>query len=54
MNGKPLVDAVMKSSEFENRVHVELYSGKWEFFYTPEVDYILRCSTQMSEKNGNV
>ncbi|MEH7120345.1 family 78 glycoside hydrolase catalytic domain [Neobacillus vireti] len=48
MSGQPLVDAEVRSCEFENRVHVDLYSGKWEFFYTPEVEYIKRCSTQMA------
>ncbi|MDV2888227.1 hypothetical protein RYX45_23990, partial [Alkalihalophilus pseudofirmus] len=38
---------------------VEITSGTWEFFYTPEVDYIKYCSTQIpiaelvSNENAN-
>ncbi|KKI89470.1 alfa-L-rhamnosidase RamA [Bacillus sp. SA1-12] len=46
MNGQSLAAAKMSSTQIENLVHVEVSSGTWEFSYTPEVEYIKRCSTQ--------
>lgn len=48
MNGTLLKDAPVNASQSGNQVHASLKSGSWEFFYMPEVDYIKRCSTQMS------
>jgi alpha-L-rhamnosidase len=48
VNGKPLKDVEIIASQHGESVHVEVNSGTWEFFYTPEVDYIKYCSTQMA------
>lgn len=55
LNGSPVKDAEICVDQVGEQVHVELNSGTWEFFYTPEVDYIKYCSTQMalSELLGN-
>ncbi|WP_100407573.1 alpha-L-rhamnosidase [Bacillus solitudinis] len=49
INGKSLINEdEVSSAQVENRVHVELSSGTWEFSYDPEVDYIKYYSTQLA------
>jgi alpha-L-rhamnosidase len=47
LHGKPLKDAGVSVSQCGTKVTTELTSGTWEFLYTPEVEYIKRCSTEM-------
>jgi alpha-L-rhamnosidase len=47
VNGRPLKEVEVSASQRGGQVHVELNSGTWEFFYTPEVEYIKYHSTNM-------
>ncbi|OLS33526.1 alpha-L-rhamnosidase [Bacillus sp. MRMR6] len=47
VNGSNLNDAEITASQSGNKVLAELHSGRWEFFYTPEVSYIKYYSTQI-------
>jgi alpha-L-rhamnosidase len=48
VNGSSLNAAAVSASQHGEMVHVEINSGTWEFFYTPEVDYIKYCSTHLA------
>jgi alpha-L-rhamnosidase len=48
LNGSSLKDAEVNVSQHGEKVHVEINSGTWEFFYTPEVEYIKYYSTHLA------
>jgi alpha-L-rhamnosidase len=48
MNGSSLKATEVSAGQNGEKVHVEINSGTWEFLYTPEVEYIKYCSTQMA------
>ncbi|MEH7118779.1 family 78 glycoside hydrolase catalytic domain [Neobacillus vireti] len=47
INGRPLKNIENNANQSGELVHVELSSGTWEIFYTPEIDYIKYFSTHM-------
>ena len=47
INGRPLKNTENHVNQSGELVHVELSSGTWEIFYTPEIDYIKYFSTHM-------
>lgn len=48
LNGSSLKNAEYCASQYGEKVHVEINSGTWEFFYTPEVEYLKYYSTQLA------
>jgi alpha-L-rhamnosidase len=48
VNGITLKESEMDAQQIGQSVHVELISGKWEFHYTPDVEYVKRYSTDFA------
>lgn len=48
LNGSSLKDTEVRASQHGEKVHVEINSGTWEFFYSPEVEYIKYYSTHLA------
>ncbi|WP_462409553.1 glycoside hydrolase family 78 protein [Neobacillus sp. Marseille-QA0830] len=51
LNGNTLKDAGIHVSQNGEQVQAELISGIWEFFYSPEAEYIKYCSTHIPLKD---